>query len=302
MDWRCVVIVGRSGSGKSTLAAKIVEKRKKIVVVNSPVDEAMFEGKELSRISSLPWESVPLEEETQVGYLIEDVQRIKKDRQERLFKLFNVTARHNDSTCVVICHSLLNTGVYSLLNFTSEIVLTSDKTNTKILRHLLKENAYDDGPAVVRAFHALPKWEYLVLRTNERSWFVVDQNLKKIPVPMDETAVGDGAVTITAQSEHPAGKEHVMSYLEHASPATKRLAEFLLNNLPHGCVRLPDLRLTVKGEDGALRDISFLDYVLTLDSAEEKPEKIMIKLHKLLLSKMCYPKRLVTNKILSKMQ
>ncbi len=301
MDWRCVLIIGRSGSGKSTLAGKLAARQKKVVVVNSPVDESISSalgGK--TPITSVPWENIPLANEKGVAYIIDDVQGLKKRNQEKLFTLFNVTARHNDCSCVVICHSLLNTGLFSVVNFTTEIILSHDKTNTKTLRLLLKDGLYsdEDKKAAEMAFANLREFEFIVLRPNERTWMTVDADLKEI-VP----ATRRDASESSPEENNAANEDEVMQFLQFvATPRTKRLAEFLLRNLPERSVRLPDLHLRAKSNNGETIEVSFLDYILTLDSEDCTPEASITKLHKLLLKKMCYPRQLITNKTLKKLE
>ena len=286
--YRAVILCGRSGSGKSCLASKIVAKlgRKKVILVNSPPSD--FGD---ATVESVQWEAVPLaSQERQLAYVLEDVQRLSKDKLERALTLFNVVARHLDCNCLLVCHSLLNTGVYALLNYATELILTSDKVNGRVLRRVLKEYCYGDSEQVFSAFEGLEKWQYLVLRLNERSWTTVDGQMKELRrVDDDDDEKGEG--------RSPAGKTEVLRYLENCKPGTRVLAEFILDNLPKDSIRKPDMHIRVEDREGNFLTISFIDYVYTLDADDGRridPE--ILALHRLLCKDICFPKRMVRNK------
>lgn len=269
------LIVGKSGGGKSFFAERLCANfaPSKVVLLNNKKKKPDLGGVE---VLELGWKDVPLPGETRVCYLIEDVVALAGEARTKTYELLNVTSRHTNSPVIVVTHSAVGTGLFGALSYVNNVVLTQDRVNKRALKLLLRHFLFEDPDQVEAKFNRLKKRQYLLIRPSEFRASAVDADMR---ADADET--------------RPAATKDDL--LAHFPPDAGPLVEFLINNMPAGAIRQPDLSVHCREKGGGLVRISFIDYISCLRDRGACPDNDLRRLHRLLCRTICFPSTLVAN-------
>ncbi len=285
------LIVGPSGSGKTYAAAILCHKiGKKIILVNGRKEEFNATPYVLPAIEESDYSDLPLKE-SNLTYVLEDIHSIKPKEREAISVLLNYTSRHSKSPCILISHSLHNTGIHSLLNFLTDIYLTREKVNLRVLKTLLRYYSYPRQEEVEKTFLNLKPRQYLHLQNCDQTWNVLDDEMMK-----REERETDETVNATDVD-----KEKILSYFSHLGnkESISCILDFLLQNLPSYCITPKDLSVAFKTKKGKVKKISLLDYLFYLNAQNVPPRDIKL-FHRFLTKNTCFPRMLCTNANLQK--
>ncbi len=274
------IVVGKSGSGKSFLAEKLCSsfKPSKVVLINNKKKAGCFGSRFLKGVPVLDsqWDEVPLSGETDVCYVLEDVVALKGEAKEKTYELLNVTSRFANSPVILITHSIVGTGVFGALSYANNIILTRDRVNKKALKLLLRHFYYEEGERVEAKFDGLKGGQYLHLTPSEMEATVLDT------MPRDKE--GDDGDPITKED-----------LLAHFSADAAPVVGFILQVMPAGSVRKPDMSVHCLDACGRLVKVSFIDYISCLLDRDAEPDDDVRLFHKLMCQRICFPSTLVAN-------
>jgi len=277
------LLVGASGTGKTTIARSLCERLgvNATLVVNG--SSAGFPEGE-----SVEWEDVPSERE-KVAYVIEDLEEVNRigKRKEILYQLLNVTSRAKASPVLVLTHSVCNTGVTGLLPFFSRIIFTKTPAlKTQLAQSLTRVGfPHDAREAVLRTFEGLTGRRYLSIDPRAGTHATADAMQER----REEEDGWDGGAT----------KERILSFFTHLKEELGYVAsvvDFLVANLPLGCIASVDLSVALKTKKGMLRKVSVIDYVYSLVKSDSPPSRGVRLLHRWVKTLCVFPDLFVKNK------
>ncbi len=284
-----VLYLGPSGGGKSVGASILANKiGYKIVLLNCAVQdyEKLIQTKK--EITSATWDSIPLQEQF-ITYIIEDIASLKPSQRSKVNKLLNYNSRHLNSVSILISHSIHSTGMFGILSFLTDIYLTSDSSNLRTLKFLLKYYSFKNVEGVEDRFSSLNKHHYLHLKPSEKNIEVVDNNLNVFRTDGEQLN----------RENNPINRELILQYFSSLPNYKKYKStfEFLMNNIPENYIRSNDLSVSFRTKKGSINSFSLLDYIHYINSPEEPPEQIK-QFHRFIAKTVQFPQFLIQNRSL----
>ncbi len=289
-----VLFLGPSGTGKSFGASLLCRRiGHRVTVTNGPTE--VYE-KWNDQVDATPWEELPLDDD-RVTYVLEDLHRLKESSREVVATLLNYTSRHRFSTTIIIAHSFMSNGLFSLLNFLTDVYVTSNNVNLRSLRVLLKHFYYENANEVVECFLKLPPHHYLHLRPQQLSFASLTSRLDPASSACAPPAASDpsGAVKTTLD------KDDLIKYFSHLPDSQQyaNLADYILRILPAECITAKTLSVSFRNKKKEIKTLSLVDYLHFLMS-KEKPPAPFLAFQRHLLRTACFPSTLIRNEYMKK--
>ncbi len=283
------LLLGPSGSGKTVAAITICSRLgKKVLVLNaSPTDYSEALSPSLTVVHS-DWTQLGENHDRDLTVVVEDLQALKNKEKELLFSILNYRSRHYGWSIVLVSHSVLNTGLFSLLDFVVRIILTNSSINLRLLKFLLKHYFYPDAASVEGKFSGLGQHQYLQLEPHQKMTAVLDRKLTDV----NNGPGGHGHKSIS--------RDDILRFFadSHESSNYTPLLDFLLSNISHDCISLADVSVKMRKASGNFLRVSLIDYIIEATNADQPPSINVISLHKYLCSHVCFPTLLIKNKVL----
>ncbi len=282
-----VLFLGPSGTGKSFGAALLCRRiGHRVTVINGPTE--VYE-KWNDRVDTTTWEELPLDDD-RVTYVLEDLHRLKDASREVVATLMNYTSRHRLSTTIIIAHSFMANGLFSLLNFLTDIYITSNNVNLRSLRVLLKHFYYENANEVVECFLKLPPQHYLHMRPQQLSFVAVTSRLDSAEEPDSQ-----------GPESAPLDKDDLIKYFSHLPDRQQyaNLVDYILRILPPECITAKNLSVSFRNKKKEIKTLSLVDYLHFLMS-EERPPAPILAFQRHLFRTACFPSTLIRNKHMKK--
>lgn len=254
MAWessRTYLIVGASGSGKTSACLALCNQYNfPVTLFNASLrDYSLL--KPVARLGT--WgEKLDVKKHTLV---VEDIQSLKPAQKEFLSHLLNVVSRHQNCVIILIAHSLHGNGLFALINFFTNIVVTAGTINLRNLRELLRHFMYEESEAVENVFLSMNARDYLMLKPHERVFSVLSTSMS--------TTSEDAPAEMASKDIK---REKVLSYFAHLpnKQMYNNLFDFLMANIPNNVIRPSDVTILVLTKNGKKCSVSLLDYMYFL--------------------------------------
>ncbi len=276
------LFIGPSGSGKTFAASLLCKKIGYPAVLLNGHPSAY--KKDNCTVHTVDWEEVPLTGKKNLCYIVEDIISLNKQQKEKLCLILNYVSRHHDSCCLLICHAVFRTGIFSLLNFITDYFFTGDPVNIREVRFLSKYFSGRESETMETMFKKLGPKEYLHYIPNEDKCVHLGSKLR--PLQSENKKTSSGSLN----------KEEVLRFFEHL-PEKKQYAvllDFLLRVIPPACIRKDDYSISYRGKRG-IRNFSLLDYLHFAMNKNVRPPAD-IRIFQRFLNKSCaFPRFIILN-------
>ncbi len=288
------LFLGPSGSGKTYGALLLCEELESsyIAVVNGPTEAYEGSGRQVRAVT---WEELPIERKN-VTYVLDDLHRLKDSNREVLATLTNYTARHNDSNVIIVAHSIQSNGLFSILQFLTDVYITPEKINLRALRLLVKHYFYQEAGEIEKMFLALPKNSYLHLQPQRKTFRVARRKNM-----MDNSNLGLKALEQDSEEEGeealPLEREKLIAFFTHLPERNQyeNLLDYILRIIPSHLIRSSDFAITFVDKKKKVQRFSLIDYLHYLMSTDEVPPRKIMSFQRYMSRQYCFPLSLIKN-------
>ncbi len=279
------IILGPSGSGKSFASAKLCSQLGKSIIILNDSKDVYSDHISNFSVGEGDWADLVDINKSHLTIVVEDLHTLKNQQKECLFNCLNYKSRHQDWSIILIAHTILGNGLFSILDFVTQVLLTGKSINLRLLKTLLRHYYYPNRNDIEREFMEIGDHHYLMLSPHKKSYIFLDENL---------TDSNDITTPIKLD------KSKILAYFSHLGETSiyEPLLDFLLANIPQECVQVNDVSLRVRRVSGKEANVSLIDYMATLLDRDKKPSCLIIELHMYLSKRFCFPDVFVRNKMI----
>jgi hypothetical protein len=235
--------------------------------------------------------------------LCDDLMHINKTEFLQLKELLDRTARHNSvSPVILIAHAIARTGLFSLLTHLTEVHFTHDRGNCQAIA--LTCEAFKFGKEAKNQF--IDRF----LEAKEQYGIFILSKQKRTFVKQEPSSVGKIPKTVSSRQQLQEQQLMAMEpykrsaemYIPHVCQDAKRslcIFQYILMKIPLTSLEASDLTISLQRKNcKSALSLSILDYLVVLDSPNERPSKLMSSLHKYIDRHVSLPKCMVRNKFL----
>lgn len=296
------LIIGKTSSGKTTLVKAILKAHWKINP-NVNIYTINVRGGEYSNISekiiNVDYEQMDTIPRKSI-IIIEDVISMTPFQANALRQAVNYNAHHKKQKIYVITHHVFKTSVYQLISYFNYIVFTASHSNIPLVKIILRyfhlpKDEIDRATSLIKNTH----YVYFVFNVDNHRFFKAD-SIKQMLLGNLKDTHGDsvtGSRSIASKDDLLQRFESfVFSNVEKKQQAST-IFSILINALPNlHNINVTDLTLRCQTKNGQQINISLVDYVMSLLSANQKVTKYDLFVHKY-FKKLCkLPTMFIVNK------
>jgi nucleoside-triphosphatase THEP1/RNase P/RNase MRP subunit POP5 len=300
------LIIGKTSSGKTTLVKAILKaqlkKTRNVPIYTINVRSTEYSNAypnlinvEYEQMDTIPKKSI---------IIIEDVISMTPFQANTLRQAVNYNAHHKKQKIYVITHHVFKTSVYQLIPYFNYIVFTASHSNIPLVKIILRyfhlsKDEIDKTTNLIHPVRNTP-FVYFVFTVDSHRFFKADSIKQLIAGDLKDTH-GDSITTNASTSS--VTKDELMQRFEtfvHSNENKQQAStvfSILINALPnYHNVNITDLTLRCQTPNGQQINISLVDYVISLLTANIKITKYDIFVHNY-FKKLCkLPTMFIVNK------
>ncbi len=264
-----------------------------------------FDRKPSEIITETNWDKLgKYWDEDNLAFVFEDSQGLTK-KEFNILRRLAVKCHKKNCVLVISCLSLLDDGIDDLTDLVDEIAFTGDKHNERCLAQLLRNLgvAEDVGIKHVELLRQLEPGSFLVVQVQAEQVYIT--NRKQNTIRFLSLRGDDNDDAKRMEDEYNVTKQELMAEASSDDPEKDRswlvgaIADMIgVKNIKKRYV------MEVHGVQGSPDTVScdIMDYAKTVGEFATEPTRSVRRAHRRLLHNRLYPKCLVLNDQLSKLE
>ena len=203
---------------------------------------------------------------------------------------------------VVLQPSLIcfcSNNLYNLCNYLTQCWVTLDKSNVNQLSTIFEFYKVDKKLRAtwLKQFLDDPEQYGLYVFDIKQRTFARDTEEKGKTTVGEEEEEGEEEKRLSEIRK--SAKKYIPVFCEDNADKVMTILEYLLRKIPLHTVNTADLSITLKStQSGVLKQLSLLDYLQCITTADQRPTKDMISLHDFVAAKSSLPRCFLANRYL----
>jgi hypothetical protein len=291
---------------RQNCAGQTTKTNYKLYLINVDGKDTAQYRKMLPKVRSLNFEDLESAAKNSC-IIVEDIIHISKKDEEKLRYAINYQTHHRTQKIICASHSIFKTKIFSLLNFFNFIIFTSAIANIPTLRNVLNyfkvdKSEIDRWLEFYSEFGEGKKGVYFYFDCEKLTFNVSKKMLFKLCKSINgenkNTNTKGEVLSASPETKAKILQSTFLKFVENFAEKNEAVAIFsvISNCVPISLIREHDLTVQFKKDRKKMKQISIVDYVISLLSPRIIVSPSLIVMHRFILQFCKIPQVFIRNK------